>query len=161
MKRDYIISLILFIPLLIIQVTLVPIISIQYFAPDFILILLVYFTLIQGQLYGTVFGAIFGFIFDLASGGLLGVTMFSKTLAGFVAGYFYNENKIESNTSTLNFSMIVFVAALVDSFFSGLLGGLEDFGIVFILFERSMFPAIYTAIVSLLVVLLTPTRKFK
>jgi rod shape-determining protein MreD len=158
MKRDYIISFVIFIFLLIVQVTLIPIVSIGYFTPDLILILLVYYTLINGQLYGVIFGALFGLSFDLASGGILGVTMFAKTLAGFIAGYFYNENKIETNISSLNFSLIVFLAAFIDSFFTGFLSGMEEYGIVYIIFERSMFPAIYTAVVSLVVVLINPRR---
>lgn len=161
MKRNYVTSLIIFIILLVIQVAVIPIISIGYFTPDLILILLVYYTLLQGQLYGALFGAMFGLIFDLTSGGLLGVTMFSKTLAGFTAGYFYNENKIDTNTSSLNFSLIVFLAAFIDSFFSAFLSGMEEFGIIYILFERSMFPAIYTAVISLIVVLINPGRKFQ
>lgn len=160
MKKKYLIAIIIFIVLLVIQVAVIPRISIGYFTPDLILILLVYYTLIRGQLYGALLGGLFGLIFDLASGGLLGVTMFSKTLAGFIAGYFYNENKIDTNVSSLNFPLIVFLAAFIDSFFSGFLSGMEEFGVIYILFERSMFPAIYTSVLSLIVVLINPRKKF-
>lgn len=160
MKREYISTLILFIPLLVIQVTLIPLISIDYFAPDLILILIVYFTLTQGQLAGTIAGALFGVIFDLASGGLLGAAMFSKTLAAFVTGYFYSENKIDNNVRSLNFPLIVFVAAIVNSFFSGVLSGTEELNLIFLLFERSLLPAIYTSIVSVIIIFISPRRSF-
>lgn len=160
MKRDFLIPIIIFIPVLIIQIALVPLISIDYFQPDLLLLILVYYTLINGQLFGTVSGALIGLIFDLTSGNLIGLTMFSKTVAGFIAGYFYNENKIESNTGAITFSLIVFLCSFLDSFFSGLFSGSQEIGIVFLIFERSLFPAIYTAIVGMLIITLLPKRKF-
>jgi len=159
MKREYIIPIIIFIPTLVIQLAVVPLISLDYFVPDLIIILLVYFTLINGQMYGTITGAIFGLLFDLVSGNLLGFTMFSKTIAGFTAGYFYNENKIETNTGTLNFSLIVFLCAFIDSIFNGIFSDTQSVGIIFIIFDKSLFPAIYTAIVSSLLVIISPKRK--
>src|SRR5690606_8443252 len=114
-KRDYILLSIIFIPALILQLAIVPLVSFGAFSPDLVILLLVYFTLLKGQLFGTIAGAIFGLIFDLVSGNVLGITMFSKTIAGFVAGYFYNENKIESNTASISFAIIVFISAFVDS----------------------------------------------
>ena len=112
-------------------------------------------------MFGTIAGAFFGLLFDLTSGGLLGVTMFSKTVSGFVTGYFYNENKIDSNTRSINFSLIVFLAAFIDSFISGILSGPEELGVFFLLFERSLFPAIYSAIVSMLLIFFLPRRRFR
>ena len=160
MKREYIIPILIFIPTLVVQLTVVPYISVDYFVPDLILALLVYFTLINGQMYGTVTGAIFGLIFDLVSGNLLGLSMFSKTIAGFTAGYFFNENKIETNTSAINFALIVFLCAFLDSIFNGIFSDTQSVGIIFIIFEKSLFPAIYTAIVSLLITIGLPKRKF-
>jgi rod shape-determining protein MreD len=160
MRKDYILPIIIFIPLLIAQITLVPLISIDYFAPDLLIIVLVYYTLINGQFFGTFAGALIGLTFDLASGNLIGLSMFSKTIAGFVAGYFFNENKIETNTSTITFSFIIFLTSFVDSFFNGLFSDTQGVGIIFILFERSLFPAIYTAIISMLLIIVLPKRKF-
>lgn len=160
MKRDYIFLLIIFIPVLILQLAIVPLISLDSFSPDLIILLLVYFTLLKGQLFGTVTGALFGLTFDLVSGNLLGLAMFSKTIAGFTAGYFYNENKMESNTSGITFPFIVFASAFVDSFFNGLFTDTQSVGILFIIFEKSLFPAIYSAILALLMIIVLPKRNF-
>lgn len=160
MKREYILPILIFIPTLVVQLAIVPLISVDYFAPDFIIILLVYFTLLNGQMYGTIVGAVFGLLFDLVSGNLLGLAMFSKTIAGFTAGYFYNENKIETNTGSLNFALIVFLCAFIDSIFNGIFSDSQTVGIIFIIFEKSLFPAIYTAIISLLITIVLPKRKF-
>lgn len=158
MKRDYILLLIIFIPTLILQLAVVPLISFGAFSPDLLILLLVYFTLLKGQLFGTIAGAIIGLIFDLVSGNVLGITMLSKTIAGFVAGYFYNENKIESNTSSISFAIIVFISAFVDSFFYGLFIDNQSLGFLYIIFEKSLFPAIYNTILALLLIIVLPKR---
>lgn len=159
MKREFIIPFVIFIPTLVVQLTFVPLVSVDYFVPDLVLILLVYYALLNGQMFGTLTGAVFGLLFDLFSGNLLGLAMFSKTIAGFTAGYFYNENKIDTNTSMLNFSLIVFLSAFVDSFFNGIFSGSQSVGILFIVFERSLFPALYTAVVALLLIIVLPKRR--
>ena len=133
----------------VIQLTIVPMVSIGHIGPDLILILVVYFALIYGQVYGTVLGFILGLFFDLISGGLLGSAMFSKTLAGFIAGYFYNENKMKQNLGTLYFIMIIFICATIDSFAYSVLAytgtGLNT---IYLIFEMSILPGVYTTIVA-------------
>ncbi len=93
MRTGYIISLVLFFPLLVVQTTIIPLVEINGIVPDLIMILLVYYAIKYGQIYGTVLGFVYGFFFDLITGSLFGSVMFSKTLTGFIAGYFSNENK--------------------------------------------------------------------
>lgn len=158
MKTNIIIPAALYIPLLIIQLTIVPFVSIDFISPDLILILLLYYTLLNGQLYGTITGAVFGLLFDLISGGLIGSSMFSKTLAGFIAGYFYNENKLESNVSSLNFVYIVLLCAFIDSFFYNIFSGAESDSFLFLIINKGILPAVYTAIVSLILIVVKPKR---
>ncbi|MBL1212818.1 MAG: rod shape-determining protein MreD [Ignavibacteriae bacterium] len=160
MFEKYFLPIIIFFPIAIVQLTLVPLISVQSIAPDLITIVLVYFTLRQGQLYGTVLGFTFGLFFDLMSGGLLGSAMFSKTLAGFITGYFYNESKILENTTTIKIVFIVLLASLVDSSFYSLLALPEvRISITSVILEQGLLPALYTSILSLTVVLLSPFKK--
>ncbi|KAA0247102.1 MAG: rod shape-determining protein MreD, partial [Chlorobiota bacterium] len=74
------------IPLLFIQVIFVPFIAIDTAVPDLILILVVYFSVREGQIPGMLFGFGAGLIFDMVTGNLLGSAALSKTLAGFMAG---------------------------------------------------------------------------
>ena len=149
MHFRHFIPVIIFIPLAILQLTIIPLISIDHVGPDLILILLVYFTLLYGQVYGTVLGFSLGLLFDIFSGGLLGSAMFAKTLAGFIAGYFYNENKVEQNLGSLYFLMIIFLCATIDSFAYSVLAytgtGLNT---IYLIFEMSILPGAYTAILS-------------
>ena len=139
----------IFFPLAVIQLTIIPLISIGQVGPDLIIVLLVYFTLLNGQVYGTLLGFVLGLLYDLISGGLLGSAMFAKTLAGFSAGYFYNENKIEYNLGTMIFVFIVFVCSVIDSFaYSVLAYSGTGINTVFLIFEMSILPSVYTAILT-------------
>ncbi len=160
MKAQYIYSILLFFPVLVLQTTIVPLIAVRGIAPDLIVILLVFYAISNGQIYGTVLGFVYGFLFDLITGSLLGSAMLSKTLSGFIAGYFSNENKKETYLTTYMFSLIVLLCAVVDSvvysFFST-----SDLtrNILLLFFEQGMLPGLYTAVVSILVTFFIPKRQ--
>jgi rod shape-determining protein MreD len=161
MRWRLIIPLIVFFPLLLIQITVIPLVSIDAIIPDLILIAVVYYSILYGQIYGTVLGSVFGILFDLITGSLLGSSMLSKTIAGFIAGYFSSETKRDQYLNSYSFTFVVFLCALVDttiySFFSA-----WDFNINLfrILFNYSLLPSIYTAIVSLIIVIIPYKRSF-
>lgn len=135
-------------------------IAIGTIIPDLIMILLVYYALRYGQLYGTVLGSIFGLLFDIISGGILGSAMFSKTISGFIAGYFYNENKIEFNTQTMFFVLIVFVSSTLNAFFYLLLTSSEiKLSASYLILQQGILPGIYTAVISIPVLILNQKQK--
>src|SRR5690606_30471375 len=115
MKYRFILPIIIFIPLLILQTTVIPLFAVYNAIPDLVLILLVFYAISYGQIFGTVLGFVFGFLFDLITGSLLGSAMLSKTMSGFIAGYFSNENKRDIYLRSYIFSFIVFLCAVVDS----------------------------------------------
>ena len=159
MSFNYIKPFLLFIPIAVIQLVLVPFIGIDKVVPDLVIILLVYYTLKNGQIFGTVAGFIFGLAFDLISGGILGGAMFSKTLAGFITGYFYNENKTDYNTNTFVFVFILLLSAFVDSFFNAAVTtSTIDTGVLFLIVEQGILPGVYTAVVGIPVILLKPKK---
>jgi rod shape-determining protein MreD len=159
MRVLYIFAIILFFPLLLLQSTLVPLISIVGVIPDLILILLVYFTLRMGQIHGTVLGFTYGFLLDIITGNVFGSAMISKTISGFVAGYFYNENKLDIYFKSFVFSLIVLLSATIDSFIFSFFSSVElEKSILLRFFEQGMFPGIYTAIISLVLVMFHPRR---
>ncbi len=159
MRSDYILSILLFFPVLVIQTTIMPLISINGIVPDLILILLVFYSMKRGQLYGTALGFVYGFLFDLITGSLLGSTMISKTLAGFIAGYFSNENKRENYFKSYFFVLIVLLCSVVDlvinSFFSSVDLNTNLFRLIF---EQGILPGVYTSALSVFVILFYPKR---
>ena len=161
MRSEYIIPVLIFFPVLVIQTTIIPLVSIAGVLPDLILVLLVFYSIKTGHIYGAVLGFIFGFFFDLITGSLLGSAMISKTLVGFIAGYFSNENKRDLYLHSYPFILIVLLCSIIDSivyaFFSD-----TDLGrnILLLFFEQGMLPGLYTSIVSLIVMIFMPKRRF-
>lgn len=161
MRSEYIIPILIFFPVLVIQTTIIPLVSIAGVLPDLILVLLVFYAIRTGNIYGAVLGFIFGFFFDLITGSLLGSAMLSKTLVGFIAGYFSNENKRDLYLHSYPFILIVLLCSIIDSivyaFFSD-----TDIGRNFLLlfFEQGMLPGLYTSIISLIVMIFMPKRRF-
>lgn len=161
MKLKYVLPLFVFIPVVLIQLTVIPFVAIQEVVPNLILIAVVYFSISNGQIFGTITGASYGLLFDLISGNLVGSHMLSKTIAGFVAGYFSGETRREKYLYTYSFTLVVLLSALADamifSFFSVI-----DFNTNFLLalFNHALLPSIYTSIVSILVVVIPYKRAF-
>ena len=155
----YVKAIIIFIPLAVLQLTIIPFLAYHQIAPDLLLILLVYFTLMMGQLHGTILGFIFGFLFDIFSGGIIGSAMFSKTLSGFIAGYFYNENKMEVNLKSFMLLFIIFVTGTVDaivySFFST--ADIQT-NLLIIFFEQGVLPGLYSAFIASPLIIFYPRK---
>ncbi len=161
MNIRYILPLLIFIPLLILQITVIPLFAFYNATPDLILILLVYYSIIYGQVYGTVLGFVFGFLFDLITGSLLGSAMLSKTIAGFIAGYFSNENKREIYAGTYIFSFIVLLCSIVESIVYSFFSTAElQRNFLLLFFEQGFMPGLYTAVVSIMIIVFIPGRRF-
>ncbi len=161
MKTDLIKAYLFFLPVVALQTTLVPFISIKGITPDIILILLIIYTLKLGQMPGTILGFSFGFFFDLVSGGLLGTSMFSKTIAGFVGGYFFSENKIDTFLNSFTFSGIILICSIFDSVLFTFFSSIDFTSNIFqIFFEEGLLPALYTALISLLITIFRSNKRF-
>lgn len=162
MKLKYFIPLLVFIPVVLVQLTVIPFVSIQGVVPNLLLIAVVYFSILYGQTFGTVTGAAYGLLFDLISGNLVGSNMLSLTVAGFIAGYFSGETRRDKYLYTYSFTLVVLMGALVNamifSFFA-----VMDFNTNFLqaLFNHALLPSIYTSIVSILVVVVPYKRAFQ
>jgi len=143
-----------------VQAAIVPFITVNGIYPDLLIIFLVYLSLRKGQVFGTVSGFVIGFFFDIFTGGMLGAAMFSKTLAGFTAGYFFNENKVQYNLNSYLFVLIVLFCGALDSMFYQILisKNIEiNFPVLF--FKQSILPAAYTSIISLIWIIFKPKRE--
>jgi len=161
MRSEYIYPILVFFPVLIIQTTIIPLVSINGVVPDLVIILLVFYTLRNGQIYGTVLGFIYGLFFDLITGSLLGSAMLAKTLAGFIAGYFANENKIEIYFKSYNFALIVLLCSVINSVINTFFSSIElNSNLLIMVFQLGLLPGLYTAVVSLISIVFYPRRNF-
>lgn len=101
--------------LILLQTSVVNFIAILHVAPDLLVVWIVYLAIRRGQLAATLAGFAIGLVIDIVSGdnGMLGLAALSKTVCGFVAGYFYNENKTIQTLTTYRFAVAVLTASFV------------------------------------------------
>lgn len=161
MKFEKILPIVYFIPVLLVQVLIVPYFELNGIVPDLILILIVFYTLRYGQLYGIILGFILGGILDFSTGSILGSSMFTKTLSAFIAGYFYHENLVANVIKSPQFLGAVFLASIVNAISFSLITNFDiSLNIFSLLFEQGLLPAIYTTILAGIIVVLSPKRSY-
>lgn len=145
--------------LILLQVLTVPFISIENIVPFLPILPLVYFTLLNGQIFGTVSGAIIGLLFDIVSGGLLGGGVLALSTAGFITGYFYGENKFDINTRLFWFIVYLFTATFIFSFlYASLSPNNPNLTFLSLIIFEGLLPAVYTSIIGTLFYLFISKR---
>ena len=97
----------------ILQTKLMRLLSLEGITPDILTIWIVYIALKEGQLPATIWGFCIGLFFDFVTGNFIGLAALTKTICGFTAGYFYNENKIALKLSSYRFLIVVLVVSLI------------------------------------------------
>ena len=161
MKIKYLLPLLILFPVIIIQLTIIPLISIEEIAPDLLLIALVYFSIAYGQLFATSLGAFYGLVFDLITGSLIGSNMLAKTVAGFTAGYFSAETRRDKYLYTYSFCLVVFLCSLINSLIFSFFSVIDfNTNFIVVLFNHSILPSIYTTMFSILVVIVPHRRSY-
>ncbi len=137
--------------LLILQTTIIPFVSIANIIPDVLIVWIVYVAIKLGQIPATVAGFLIGIAIDLVSGHFIGLSALSKTIAGFFAGYFYNENKIDYTIGNYQFLIIVALASLFHNiiYFVIFVQG-SEVGFWTAIFQFGLFSTIYTVAFAVL-----------
>ena len=115
--------------------------------PDLFVILVIYISLREGKISGTISGFSIGLIQDLIfSVGFLGLSSFSKSLSGFLVGFFTNSRRARIYPGILIPAIIgISVSHIFTSVFHS--AGSEE-GIISSVFRVSLPSAIYTLIVA-------------
>jgi rod shape-determining protein MreD len=145
----------------IIQTTLVHFLSFEGIFPDLVLIWIVYLAITEGQATAVTSGFALGLIVDMMSGkdGMLGLAALTGTTAGFVAGFFHDENRISSILVGYQFLLVVAVTSFVHSilyFFIFLQG--TDTSVLDTLLSYGLPTTLYTTVVALLPMLVFSRR---
>jgi len=117
------------------------------YTPDLFVILVIYISLREGKISGTISGFSVGLIQDLIlSVGFLGLSSFSKSLSGFLVGFFTNSRRARKYPGILIPAIIgISVSHIFTSVFRS--AGSEE-GIISSVFRVSLPSAIYTFIVA-------------
>jgi rod shape-determining protein MreD len=81
--------------------------------PDLVLVFLAYIIITQGQFVAQITGFFLGFALDILSSGTLGAHALSLTLAGFLLGYFYDDDLAKQRLRNWPFLLFVFAASVI------------------------------------------------
>ena len=159
--EHYIRSALVALGLLILQTTFVPFLSIGGFVPDIFLIWIVYIAVRYGQIEATVTGFLVGLLQDAVTVQFFGLSALSKTAAGFVAGYFFNDNSTDQTLGTYRFILILLLSSSVHCllYYTIFLQGIQD-AVVTTTIEFSVATTLYTGLLGVLP-MLTFVRKYK
>jgi rod shape-determining protein MreD len=149
--QPYIRSALIVIGLLLLQTTFLPFIALGGYLPDLFIIYLVYIALRRGQIEATVSGFIIGLLQDILTTQFFGLVALSKTIAGFVAGYFFNENTAEQTLGSYRYVLLVALCSVVHNllYFIFFFQGSNDF-VLFSTIEYTMGTTLYTCVISVL-----------
>lgn len=137
--------------LLLLQTTFVPYLSVDGYGPDLLLIWVVYIAIRRGQVEAAIAGFLIGLLQDVTTTQFFGLAALGKTVSGFAAGYFFNENKTAQTLGTYRFVLIIFLASLIHNilyymiFFQG-----TEVSLVAATLQFSIVTGFYTSVLGLL-----------
>ena len=138
---------------LLLQTTLAPFLGILQVVPDFVLVWIAILGIRHGRFGAIGAGFLLGLAVDLLSGadGMLGLAAFCKSLAGFVAGSFYNENKTAQSLGGSTLPAATAAASLVHNllYFVVVLQG-SEVGVWASILRYGIPTTLYTTAVALL-----------
>jgi rod shape-determining protein MreD len=159
--EHYVRSALAILVLLLLQTTFVPFLSISGFLPDVLLLWVVYIAVTRGQVEATITGFAVGLLQDAISLQFFGLSALTKTVAGFVAGYFFNENLTEQTLGSYRFLLITLLSSFVHSvlYYGIFLQGIQD-ALVTTMVEFSVAASLYTALVGVFP-MFTFVRKYR
>lgn len=150
--RAFLFDIVLTIAVLLAHTTIIPFVAIGDVVPDLPLLLVITIAILRGQIPGTIGGFLIGLALDLLSGGdgVMGLSALTKTVAGFLAGFFYNENKTFQTLGGSQFLVIVLLAGAAHNilYFVIFLQG-SGFSWMWILLRYGLPALLYTAAAGL------------
>jgi len=116
-----------------------------------LMLYLVFIGLRRGQIEATITGFIIGLLQDITTTSFFGLAALSKTVAGFIAGYFFNENTTEQTLSSYRYVLIVGLCSSIHNliYYTLFLQGGEG-SILFTIVEFTLGMTLYTCVISLL-----------
>lgn len=159
MNREYYFHFLFIIPVLIVQVYILPLIEISGVTPDLLAIYVLYVVLRFGQIPGMFFGSYTGLMMDIVSFQLLGGAMFSLTLTGFVLGYFYSEIRSESFVKSGRFIYLTVLFSFINNLTYTLLTAYDvNLTVADLTLYMTFLPAIYTAVFTSIISVFFPKR---
>ncbi len=144
----YIKYVIIYLIILLLDATVIDLISIQNVKPDIFLVFLMFLSLKDTQSSSTILGFMVGLLQDLLTHSMLGIFSLSKTISCYVASYFKITKGIYS---VLYLALVFFITAIVHGVIFQLIMSIGTEQHFFKEFLTIMLPqSVYTAVVGLI-----------
>jgi len=134
--------------LFLIQKTFIPLISVEMVTPDLPILLIVFIAVKRGQLDGMISGFTYGLMIDIFSSSFLGLNSLSYLIAGFIAGYFYEENRAKEIYQSYLFIFIMFLCVFFSNvfFFAVFVQGMTELSYGLLVLKYCAGSTLYTLI---------------
>ena len=145
-----------------VHLLIVRFIGIEEVTPDLLLILVVWIAISNGQMSGIIAGFVIGLVMDGITGDVLGTNALAKTFAGFIAGFFFNENKVYLTLGNYPALLITLLCAVVHNFIYYFfhVHYAETTFTVFI-YKYCIASSLYTTVFAIIPMLITARRREK
>ncbi|MCU0452688.1 MAG: rod shape-determining protein MreD [Bacteroidetes bacterium] len=137
--------------LFLVQMTFVPLIPVAGFTPDLLILWLVAVGVRRGRLEATLGGFLIGLLHDLTATQFLGLAALAKSITGFVAGSFYNENTAEQTLGSYRSVLIALFLSVLHNFlyYAILFQGVER-SVLLATLVSTLGTSLYTTVVAIL-----------
>ena len=149
--QPYIRSALIIIGILLLETSFLPFIGLGGYLPDLFILYIVYLALRRGQIEATLTGFIIGILQDLVTTKFFGLAALSKTVAAFVAGYFFNENTTEQTLGSYRYILLTTLCSVVHNvvyffiFFQG-----NEGSVISSTLELTFGSTLYTVVIAVL-----------
>jgi len=149
--------------LFLIQKTFIPLISIELVTPDLPILLVIFIAIQRGQIYGVVSGFIYGLIIDIFASSFLGLNSLSYLISGFIAGYFYEENRAKEMLQSYLFIFVMFLSIFLSNliFYVIFIQGMKELPFGFLLLKYCVGSTFYTLIFGIIFMFILSRGKIK
>jgi rod shape-determining protein MreD len=134
--------------LFIIQVTFVPYLSVEMITPDIPILFVIYLSLQRGQFFGMILGFLDGFFFVFFAGNFFGLYALTYTIAAFITGYFYEEDRAKETLQSYFFIFIMFLSVFFSNliYFIIFIQGMSEFNFSLLITKYCLGSTVYTLI---------------
>ncbi|MEE9190364.1 MAG: rod shape-determining protein MreD [Candidatus Neomarinimicrobiota bacterium] len=142
----------------ILHLFLVDFLSIHGVRPDFFLIFVLYIGIREGHLWGVITGFTIGLLSDLLGvSSHFGLSSLTYVIVGYGGGFLHKQHlRLEPLIFHISWVLIVLIAFFVYVFFSDLVVGFGDYGLVW---SKWIYTSIYTLGFLLILQPVVPLRK--
>ena len=137
--------------LFIVQLLFMPLIGVFEFTPDLLIIWLVFVGIRRGHIEATIAGFCIGLLQDSVTTQFFGLAALSKSLVGFLGGYFYNESNAQQTLGSYRLLVATAILSVVHNmvYYGIFFQGREE-SLAVAVFQMTVGITLYTSIVAIL-----------